>query len=763
MKKSLVYYFIFLCLLTSCSVQRFLPPGETLYREAHVVVKRDSGVSASARSLKNMLKSATRPRHNKFLLGKPYKVWWWYVIGAPKREKGLKAFLRNRLGEPPVFGSRVNPKTTTENLQAFMENLGYFHSAVSGDTSIKGYYLEANYNARISPRYTIRNISWVKDSLPLLGLLERQQQRGSELKSGNPYQLSDIQSERNRLDLQIKKRGYYFFNPEYIMAYADSTVGNRKVDLYLNIKKETPEAAKYPYRINRITIFPNYTLVYPPPDTSRYGTEEYDRLNIRDTVKKFKPKLFTHVITYRPGQLYSSNDQNITLNRLINLGSFKFVKNRFEAVKTNDSSHLLNVYYYLTPAKRRALQAEVDAFSKENKYMGAKVSVNWKDRNAFRGAEQLNIKVYGGIETSFSAALRKNNNLRLGAEASVIVPRYFVPFFYFKENHFFLPKTRLLIGYELLTKQLFYTKNEFRFQYEFNWKESSSKEHTLAPFSISYLSAINVTDSFYKEALIRPSILLNVYSEVILGSYYTYTYNTLNPRKKNQWYFSAGADVSGNAAGLLAGAKRPREKKIFSTPFAQYFKGDIEARYKRKLTDNLTLANRLQLGFGIPYNNSALLPFSKQYIIGGASSLRGFPSRSIGPGSYLPTIEDQRFFQTIGGDFKLLGNTELRFPLSGALGAAVFVDAGNIWTKNAVLFGTAGKLKKDFLKEIAVDAGLGIRYDAQVIVIRFDVGIPLRKPFLPDGQRWVLNKIDPGNSTWRNENLILNIAIGYPF
>ncbi len=765
MTKKLIYCIIVSCIIvSSCSVQKFIPKGETIYRGAKITVKKDSGVSTASRSLKTQLKAAVRPKPNKFLFGQPYKVWWWYVIGTPKREKGLKAFFRNKLGEPPVFGSRVNATATAENMQAFLENTGYFHSAVAGDTTIKSYFLTANYHANVAHRYKIKNIIWVKDSLPLMSLLERQQQRGSELKAGNPYMLSDIQNERNRLDLQIKKRGYYFFNPDYIMSYADSTIGNHQVDLYLNIKKETPETAKYPYTINRITIFPNYSLVYPPPDTSRVGTQNFDGLEIRDTVNKFKPELFKKIITYRPGQIYSSTSQNTTLNRLINLGTFKFVKNRFELVKVADTSHRLDAFYYLTAKKKRALQGEIDGFSKENKYVGTKISVNWKNRNAFRGAEQLNVKAYAGVETSFSAALRKNNNIRVGGEASIIVPRFFVPFFNIKENNFFLPRTRLLLGYELLRKQLFYTRNEFRFQYEFNWKESSSKEHTFAPFAVSYLLATNITDSFYKEAAIRPSILLNVNSEVILSTYYNYTYNTLNPRRRNQYYFNGGIDVSGNLAGLATGAKSYRSKTIFGTPFAQYVKLDFELRYKRTLNNkNTAIANRLLLGIGVPYNNSSALPFTKQYIIGGASSLRGFPSRTIGPGSYLPTTEDQRFFQTIGGDFKLLGNTELRFPLAGMLGGAVFVDAGNVWTKSTLLFGVAGQLKKDFLKEIAVDAGIGIRFDAQVLLIRADLGIPFRKPYLPDGQRWVFNQIDFGSSAWRSENLILNIAIGYPF
>jgi len=222
--------------------------------------------------------------------------------------------------------------------------------------------------------------------------------------------------------------------------------------------------------------------------------------------------------------------------------------------------------------------------------------------------------------------------------------------------------------------------------------------------------------------------------------------------------------LSGNIAGLITHATQPRQKAIFNTPFSQYAKIDGEVTYKRNLGGQNVWVNHLQVGFGFPYNNSSMLPVPKQYIIGGASSMRGFPVHLLGPGSYLPTLNDIKFFQTIGGDYKLLYNSELRFPIAGQnLLGAVFVDVGNIWTKDSTVFGEAGQLKKDFYKELAVSAGFGVRFDFNVLLIRLDLGIPLRKPYLPDGQRWVLNKIDLGNKDWRGQNLIINIAIGYPF
>ena len=753
---------IFILAASSCSVRRFLPPGEKLYRGAKITVEKNPEEKKSTKKLKKYIKQAVSPRPNKFLLGQPYKVWWWYVIGDSKREKGLRPFLRKKLGEPPVLSSRVNAVVTAENMQSFMENSGYFHTTVHGDTVNKSYFTTAIYTAKVQPQYHIKSITWAGDSSALLKLLEQRQKRGI-LKVGQPYRLSDISAERDQLDLFLKTKGYYYFNPDYLMAYADSNIGNRQVDLYLNIKKTTPEAAKFPYHINRIAVFPNYSLTSTKLDTSIAGAVKYDGLLIKDSAKIFKPALFATAITYSPGSMYNSRTQNSSLNRLINLGAFKFVKSRFEAVKDSGGLHRLNVYYYLTPAKKKSFQGELDAFTKENNSVGGQLSANWKNRNVFGGAELLTVKAYTGAEISMADSLRNNNSFRLGGEMSIKFPRYAIPFLKIKENNFYPPNTNLLLGYELYRKQLFYTKNLFRLQYDFTWKKNIRTEFTFAPVALSYLNASKVTDTFYKQALVTPAILLNVYSEAILGSYFSFTYNNAQGRQKNKLYFNASIDLSGNIAGLISGAKSFREKTIFNTPFAQYVKTDFDLHYTRTLSNKWDWANRLQVGIGLPYNNSALLPFSKQYIIGGSSSIRGFRVRNLGPGTYKPTAEDQRFFQIIGGDFKFLVNSEIRIPLTSSLSSAIFFDAGNIWTKDTLLFGPAGKLSKNWFKELAVATGIGLRFDASVLVIRADLGIPLRKPYLPDGQRWVLNQIDFGSGSWRRENLILNIALGLPF
>ena len=154
----------------------------------------------------------------------------------------------------------------------------------------------------------------------------------------------------------------------------------------------------------------------------------FDSIYIRDTVNQINVQTLTRAVTYRPGSLYSLRAQNTTLNRFINTGVFKFVKNRYETSGDTILPRLLDVYYYLTPLPRKNIQAELGAFTKSNSFTGAQASVSWRNRNAFKGGEQILAKVYGSFESSTLDSLRKHNNFRLGGELSLMFPRFVSPF-----------------------------------------------------------------------------------------------------------------------------------------------------------------------------------------------------------------------------------------------------------------------------------------------------------------------------------------------
>jgi outer membrane protein assembly factor BamA len=376
------------------------------------------------------------------------------------------------------------------------------------------------------------------------------------------------------------------------------------------------------------------------------------------------------------------------------------------------------------------------------------------------------INASAGFEVQYSGQLQGFNTFRYGIEPQLSFPRFLVPFFNFNTKGGFLPKTTIKVGYDLLTRQKLYTLNSFRMSYGYNWKESIKKEHEFNPISINYIQPANVTPAFIDSAKENPTLNKTIEKQFILGSEYNYTFtNLVNNQPANGIYFNGGVDISGNIASLIA---RPNLAKgdtasLFGAQYSQYTRLQSDFRFYRKVGGSKTIwANRIMIGLGLPYGNSRELPFIKQFFSGGNNSLRGFRSRSVGPGKYLDTSSTGLLAEQ-SGDIKLELNTELRFPLVAVVHGAVFVDAGNIWLWNENPLKPGAKFTNQFLSELAVDAGFGIRIDITFLVLRLDLAFPLRKPWLDKDGRWVYDEIKFNSKDWRKNNLVFNLGIGYPF
>lgn len=283
---------------------------------------------------------------------------------------------------------------------------------------------------------------------------------------------------------------------------------------------------------------------------------------------------------------------------------------------------------------------------------------------------------------------------------------------------------------------------------------------------ITFASPENVTDLYEEQVALNASLKNVIAKQLIFGPTYYYTYNTeMNTRKKNTFYYKGGIDLSGNIAGLVTGAniKKGDTIKILDIPFSQFVKIQNEFKHTYKFSKNSMIKSRILIGAAFAYGNSDKIPFSKQFFIGGTNSLRAFRSRALGPGTYDGSNEVSEFIPDQSGDVKLEFNTEFRNNIYKFINGAIFMDAGNIWLLNKDENKPGSQFTKDFMKEIAVGVGVGLRFDFSFLVLRTDLAFPIRKPYLPDGQRWVIDAVDFGNGTWRKENLLFNLAIGYPF
>lgn len=732
--------------------------GEQLYVGGKVKLKPPP---KHAKSIRKDLEELLRPIPNKKILGMRPGLFF-YNISKKPTGKGLNYLLHEKWGEPPVLASDLNLESNIKILQNHLQNIGFFHADVQGDSISKNRKVTAIYTINSGKRYTIHKIYFPKDTLQLDREIYSIRKK-SLLHPDKYYDLDLIKEERERIKDTLKNKGYFYFIPNDIIMQVDSTL-NGQADIYVKVKRTTPEAALKVYSINHINIYTNYSLDHDSTLQKDSGYN-YHHLHIIDPENLYRPSVFERSVFFEPGKLYTLEDHNLTLQRLVNLGTFKFIKAEFERVDSASDKGYLNANIYLTPYKRKSIRLEITGNSRSNNYVGSSANLSWQDRNFFKGAERLQLEMSGGFETQVGGQQDASNTYSFSPAATLTAPRFVTPFNFINTSRVAVPQTRFKLKYELLNRKNYYTLNSFNFQAGYHWKESDKKTHTLNIIDINYVRPAHQTPRFEEILKQDPTLKRSFQKQLILGTSYDFEYtNQFEMDKKNNLYFNGHLDVSGNLAGLFAGSHDvDHPAKISDVPFSQYVKvsGDIR-NYLHLNHKGLTWANRLFAGWGYSYGNSYSIPYVKQFYIGGSNSVRGFRARTLGPGSY--HTDSTGFQANEAGDIKLEANSELRANLFSIVKGAVFIDAGNIWLLRSDPYRPGAKFSlRSALQQLAVSAGVGLRFDVSLFVLRFDLAFPLRKPWLPQGERWVTDQIDFGSKEWRKKNLVLNIAIGYPF
>jgi outer membrane protein assembly factor BamA len=758
--KAIILFFL-VSMLLNCSGTRHVPEGDLLYIGHTIDVERGKESKKIRKTIKSESDELIRPKPNKSILGMRPSIFFYNIFDKVKKDKGFRYWVKYKLGQEPVLMSHVDLEYNRKVIQNYVENKGFFNAESKADSTRIGKKSKANYSVELHNQYKIKKVVFPKDSILLSKEINKLKEE-SLLKVGEPYDLGNIKNERARIDAHLKERGFYYFNENYLLVQVDSTVANHEVDLIVKIKNDIPQKAKNQYSINNIYVYPSFNLRRDTISTIKMDTLKYNDLAIIDNKTVFKPHIFEKTLLFDKGDLYNRTTHNLSLNRLITLGTFKFVKNEFK--ETDSVNNQLDAYYYLTPLPKKSIQVETLAKTNSANYSGTELNINWSNRNTFKGAELLKISGFAGLEVQISGQNKGYNVYRFGGEASLVWPRFIAPF-KMTSGSAYVPNTKVSMGYEYQLRTQLYSLKTFNGLFGYVWKENERKEHNLNVVNIAYTSSNNVSDLYKQQIVDNPSLQKVIDKQLIFGTTYSYVYtNTMLKNKTNNIYFKGGIDLAGNSTSLILGANdSDNPKTILGVPFSQYSKLELEFRHYYNFGKETTLASRIIAGAGIPYGNSKELPFIKQFFIGGTNSIRAFRARSIGPGTFNGNEVTNTFLPDQSGDLKLEFSTELRTKIYKLVKGAVFVDAGNIWLLNENDEKPGAKFSGQFLKELAVGTGVGLRFDFNFLVLRTDLAFPLRKPYLPKGDRWVFDAINFGSGTWRKENLIFNLAIGYPF
>ncbi|CDF80876.1 surface antigen (D15) [Formosa agariphila KMM 3901] len=745
-------------IMASCSIKKHIPEDELLYRGGEVNIETDS-IIAEEEQLQDELEAILRPEPNTKFLG-VYPGLYYYYINQREKPGFINKWLYEKIGEEPIYASDVKTYEVDDIIINRLENHGFFYSSSAStlDKNEDDKIAKAMYSVSIKQPYTLA--SYQLDSLqePIYTSIQRSVNR-SEFKKGLRFDLDFLKTERQRIDHHLKSKGYYNFNSDFLIFEADTTrYSSRQFDLYLRLKSGVPKKSLVPYRVEQINIFSNYDI---ENDSITNDTIRFNNKNFIETESYFNPKDLDPFITLKEGDFYNPRASRNTARRLSTIGTYKYVNIQYEEKDSllTDSTAVLHANIYLSPLNKRSLKAELQAVTKSNSFAGPALEFSYSNRNLFKGGEIFSLSTNLGYEFQMGTDSDEPSasSTSIGIKGEILFPKVLFPFKI--SDSFFdysIPKTKTSLSIDYLNRSDLYRLLSGTAEFGYVWNENKYTTHELNPISINYNNLIKTTPEFDIILEDNPFLQESFDQEFIAGLNYSFIYNEMvDVNKTHQIYVNTTVDIAGNVVSLFGKDNSDSKTETFlGLEYAQYAKLDVDFRYHFNFSNDQKIATRLFAGYGLPYGNSELMPYIKQYYSGGPNSIRAFRIRSLGPGTY-EGVDDGTYndFVDQTGNIRLEANLEYRFPLFSFFKGALFTDAGNVWNskENDALPG--GKISSDFMQQLGIGVGVGIRVDVQGFVIRFDFAAPLHDPTLKDGERW----------DFQYDETRFNFAIGYPF
>lgn len=330
----------------------------------------------------------------------------------------------------------------------------------------------------------------------------------------------------------------------------------------------------------------------------------------------------------------------------------------------------------------------------ELRYLGVSVGLG-QDRGISEGSEPYT-SFYVSSEWLHRYLTKKGARLSLKLESSVSLssilnrPRvdldvdYAVPWLFGFRS---LSSVRTFFNNQIQEGE---EKTEYGQEYSLAYKPSRRR------YIRTFMGVKNVIYSYKEDATIRKERA----RENSLG------FNVYLDRRDNFLYPSKGMffTLSSRVVGMLPGSSLKYYKiELNFSRYIKLFKGVVLAyRVKGGVMDNIGVSQT---------------PAYEQFFLGGETSLRGWVNRYYLVSGDLP----------LGGNLKVLFNTELRFPLIWIIGGEIFLDSGDLQSDISY----ANKI------ELSWDAGVGLTFATPLGPFRVDFARVL-KSRTTYSKRWVV-------------------------
>lgn len=680
-----------------------------------------------------------------------------------------------KMGTPPVIYDSILTIRSQKEIKKALSNRGYENAVVTVDTVSKKKKMKVKYIVTANKPYYIDEISY---NIPDQNIRDIVMADTSSflLKKGILFDRNVLEKERQRISSLLRNNGYYAFNKEYITYTADTSLRNNGVELELNLRPipKTAPDNKIEYKDHEIYLINN---VYFVTNYNPMILDENKRYDVKDTVEYkgyyilygekhyLKKETLINNCYIEPGQLFNNRDVDRTYSAFGRLKILKYVNIRFTPVKIGNTE-MLDCYILLTEGKGQTISVDVEGTNSAGD-LGFALGLTYQHRNIFNGSQTFTAKFRSAYESLSGdlSGIINDNYTELGGEVGVAIPEFLFPFIKSQTRKKLRATTEFTanINYQRRPE---YTRVIAGGGWNYKWyTHRNIYRHHLDLVDISYVYLPKATNDFLNNIPADNPLLRYSYdNHFIMRSSYVFYRSNLNPTVKslhNIYTLRMAGEIAGNllyGISKMTHMKRNNgEYKIGGIRYAQYAKVDADYAYTFVFDERNSFALHAGAGVEIPYGNSEVLPFEKRYFSGGANSVRGWSVRTLGPGSFRGGNQVMNFMNQCG-DIRLDLNAEYRSKLIWKLEMAAFIDAGNIWTIKDYPSQPGGQFRFDsFYKEIALAYGLGIRFDFNYFVLRFDLGMKAYNPGREFSKRWVV--IKPKFT----RDATLNFAVGYPF
>ncbi|MBL4663052.1 MAG: BamA/TamA family outer membrane protein [Flavobacteriaceae bacterium] len=428
------------------------------------------------------------------------------VYGLGQTKTNFNDWLK-RTGSSPII---INKKRTEKSLKRLKQ-----HYYTKGWFNVEGKYrIEKDsskekrgsivYDIKRYKPYYIGTIS-EKISSPIVDSLYQQTKDRTFIIPEKQYNAGDFENERDRLTVQMRNSGLYYFDLDYIGFDADTNDTGHKVNIDYIISdrriSQGDSTVTVPFKvhtINEVRVFTDYTYdkqnkqVKDSVNYEGYRIFGYDKL-------KYRPKAITDAISITPGTIFKDIDRALTYRQLGELRNFKYPNISYQEDPSDTTGTGLISTILLTPKKKYTLDFDFDAYTSTIQQFGIGFSTSYLIRNVFKGAENFEFSVSGSVGSSKESADGSTNFFNtsdVGVDAKLTFPSILFPV----NTDGFIPKymspfTSLSTGLNA-QNNIGLDRQSFNGIFSYRWSPRVTRTNVFELVNLQYVRNLNVDNYF---------------------------------------------------------------------------------------------------------------------------------------------------------------------------------------------------------------------------------------------------------------------------